>query len=47
MEFQKIQLLFSNFKKQFLNFYLKSVEYSDTPEIINLAWGQMFKQFSI
>ena len=26
---QKIQLLFSKFKKQFLNFQLESVEYSD------------------
>ena len=30
MEFQKIQLLFSKFKKQFLNFQLQNVEYSDT-----------------
>ena len=29
-EFQKIQLLFSNFKKKFLDFQLESVEYSDT-----------------
>ena len=26
---RKIQLLFSKFKKQFLNFQLESVEYSD------------------
>ena len=29
-ELQKIQLLFSKFEKQFLNFQLESVEYSDT-----------------
>ena len=28
--FQKAQLLFSKFKKQFLNFHLQSVEYFDT-----------------
>ena len=30
IELQKIQLLFSEFKKQFFIFKLKSVEYSDT-----------------
>ena len=30
MEFQKPKLLFRKFEKQFLNFDLKSVEYSDT-----------------
>ena len=30
IEFQKIQLLSSKFKKQFLNLQLESVEYSDT-----------------
>ena len=30
IEFQKIQLLFSKSKKQFLNFQLQSVKYFDT-----------------
>ena len=30
IESQKIQLLFSKFKKQFPNFQLQSIEYSDT-----------------
>ena len=30
IEFQKIQLLFSEFRKKFLNFQSQSVEYSDT-----------------
>ena len=30
IEFQRIQLIFGKFKKQFLNFQLRSFEYSDT-----------------
>ena len=36
IEFPKIQLLFTKFKKQFLNFQLQSVEYSDTCKYLEI-----------